>query len=33
MVPSDFIWVKEFPMTKNGKTDKKALEAMLNESA
>ncbi|MCR5218439.1 amino acid adenylation domain-containing protein [Treponema sp.] len=33
MVPSDFICIKEFPLTKNGKTDKKALEALLNGNA
>ena len=29
MVPSDFIYIEEFPLTKNGKVDKKALAAIL----
>lgn len=29
MIPSDFIFIKEFPLTKNGKIDKKAMEALL----
>lgn len=31
MIPSSFIFIKEFPLTKNGKIDKKALEALINE--
>lgn len=30
MIPSDFIYIPEFPMTKNGKIDRKALEVKLN---
>ncbi len=31
MVPSDFIFIKEFPLTKNGKIDKRTLEEKLND--
>ena len=30
MIPSDFIFVKEFVLNKNGKIDRKVLEGMLN---
>ena len=30
MIPSDFIFIKEFPLTKNGKIDKKSLMESLN---
>ena len=30
MIPSDFTYVNAFPLTKNGKIDKKALGEMLN---
>ena len=30
MIPSNFIFIEEFPLTKNGKVDKRALEAKLN---
>lgn len=30
MIPSDFIFIQEFPITKNGKIDKKALMEKLN---
>lgn len=30
MIPSDFIHIEEFPLTKNGKVDKRALEAKIN---
>ncbi len=31
MIPSDFIEVNEFTLTKNGKVDRKAIEQFLNE--
>ncbi|MCR5724502.1 MAG: amino acid adenylation domain-containing protein [Treponema sp.] len=30
MIPSDFIYTSEFPLTKNGKIDKRALQEKLN---
>jgi len=30
MIPSDFIYIKEFELNKNGKIDRKVLEAMIN---
>lgn len=30
MIPSNFIFIEEFPLTKNGKVDKRALEAKIN---
>lgn len=31
MIPSSFIFIKEFPLTKNGKIDRKELETLINE--
>ena len=31
MVPSDFIYIKDFPLTKNGKIDKRALTEILRQ--
>lgn len=33
MIPADFLFIKEFPVTKNGKIDKNILKGLMNEKS
>ncbi|MEE0352378.1 MAG: D-alanine--poly(phosphoribitol) ligase, partial [Treponema sp.] len=33
MIPADFLFIEEFPVTKNGKIDKNVLKGLINEKS